>query len=289
VGSVGGLVGALNIGQVVLKPIDGANIVETPVDIDGDLFRGNVSIGARVSSLVADNVTGQILTANTIGGAEQVAARLSGVLNGGDVKVSNLRFDLANKQVIADMEGAPLVLVAGTSNWVPGTTTVKKDLVLWTITDITGPTAMRPEALLAAGSGDFSLMQADGYTLLKTEPTSDPRFPLFTAQANNVFSNLKVTQAGFDFFTASLGIKSTSTAYATLKGVNDQADGWGTITSTMAFSQAELPGPYPAIPPRPSSDALIESYPAITPEPSSYVLMGLGLIGIALVARRRQT
>jgi hypothetical protein len=261
--TVGGLVGALNVAAVVLNPIDGAKIDEQMIDIQGDLTRGVVKIGASVTNLVANDQTGQILTVGSLGGAQQVAARISGVLNGGEMNVSNLRFDLANKTVIADVAGTPLVYNATTKVWAPGTQTVQKDLTLWTITDIVGPTVIRPEALLAAGAGDFSKMQADGYKLLSTAPSSDPRFPLYTVSATNVLGGLKVTDAGFAFFANALGLKAGSTGYTTLSGVNSQPDGWGSISSSIVFTAREIP------------------------EPSTYALMGLGLVGISLVARRR--
>jgi hypothetical protein len=45
--------------------------------------------------------------------------------------------------------------------------------------------------------------------------------------------------------------------------VNSQPDGWGSISSSIVFTAREIP------------------------EPSTYALMGLGLVGISLVARRR--
>jgi hypothetical protein len=169
---------------------------------------------------------------------------------------------VANKTVIADVSGTPLVYNATTKVWSPGVATSQKDLSLWTITDIQGPTVLRPEAVLAALGGDFSKVQADGYKLLNTSPTGDPRFDIIIS-AENTLSGLKVTDAGFAFFANALGLKAGSTGYTTLAGVNSQSDGWGSITSTMMFS-----------PP--------------VPEPSTYALMGLGLAGITLVARRRQ-
>lgn len=69
-------------------------------------------------------------------------------------------------------------------------------------------------------------------------------------------TGLSITQAGFDTFVKSLGLLTLGKS--ALTGVTD----FGTITSTITAT------------------------PAI-PEPSTYALMGLGLVGISLVARRR--
>jgi hypothetical protein len=82
----------------------------------------------------------------------------------------------------------------------------------------------------------------------------------------NLLSGLKVTQAGFDFFINALGIPAGGTAYNTLAAVNNTAEGWGSLKSTINFTAREV------LP---------------VPEPSTYALMGLGLVGISLVARRR--
>ena len=259
--AVGGLVGALNVGKVVLTAVDGATVNESITKVGRSNQRSSVSIAASVNSLSADDQTGQILTVGSMGGAQQDANPIDGVLDGGRMTVRNLRFDLVNKQVIADMYGQPNVFDANNVASL-GPEVVKKDVALWNITTITGPTAIPPAALLAAGNGDFSKMQSLGYTLLNTAPSPDGG-TLYTVGASDILGNLKVTTAGFDFFAQSLGLTQGSTGYTTLNGVNGGVDGWGSVKSNIVFTVREVP------------------------EPGTYALMGLGLVGISLVARRR--
>ena len=74
----------------------------------------------------------------------------------------------------------------------------------------------------------------------------------------NTFNGLKITADGFTAFSKGLGLLTLGKS--ALLGVND----FGSITSTI--------------------NAV--AVPAI-PEPSTYALMGLGLVGMSLVARRR--
>lgn len=252
--SVGGLVGALNVGEVQLSPLDGANITENNVNIDGDDTRAVVKIGATVSSLTLDTDTGNITNVTSVGGAKQLASRIKNILNGGEVSVSNLRFDLVAKTVTVDAVGTPLVNSGGT--WVPGTTTTRNNLVLWTFDSITGPTSLPPAAVLAAQqTGDFSGLTAAGFTVNGTQVT-----------ATDTLNNLRVTTDGFNFFAASLGLTNGSTGYTTLNGVNSQPDGWGSVTSTITTNISAVP----------------------EASSVSYALVGAGMVGFMLARRRRQ-
>lgn len=83
----------------------------------------------------------------------------------------------------------------------------------------------------------------------------------------NDISGLTLTSDGFTKFSQSLGLLSLGKA--AMQGITD----YGTIHSTIhtVINPQDLVDPVPAI-----------------PEPSTYALMGLGLAGVALAARRRK-
>ncbi len=250
-GSVGGLVGALNIAKVQLTSIDNAVITEVvrPIGTRSKTDqRANVQIDAAVVRLTADTTSGQFTLVDAFGGAQQFAAPLTGILEGGTARINNLQIDLVNKTVFADVLGNP------------GTSFENKQthLALWTITDIAGPTVIPPAALLAAADGNTKPMTDLGFVIESVTPQK-----LYTVSTTNVLSGLKVTDAGFAFFADALGLTEGSTGFDTLKAVNDKAEGWGAMKSSIRFTAREVP------------------------EPSTYALMGLGLVGISLVARRR--
>jgi hypothetical protein len=204
-------------------------------------------------SLTADDQTGQVLSVASTGGAVQVGTRISGTLTGGTASVTNLRFDLANKLVYADL--------AGTKAAVGTTPAVNYDLpntALWTIDNISGPTTIPPDALLAADP--IAALQASGFTYLGKVDGVD------SFSATNVISGLRVTTAGFNFFRDSLGLLSTGVN--ALNAVNADAQGWGSVTSTLTFTAREV---------------------TAVPEASTYAMLGVGLlvVGGALRARRR--
>jgi PEP-CTERM motif len=254
--AVGGLVGALNTGKVALTSVDGAAITEKSVTLtSGRTQRGIVSIGANITSLTANGNTGVISLVTANGGATQTAPFIDGTLDGGQMTVNNLKIDLQGKLVYADMAYRALGLDGSY-----GPLVSKPNVALWNIGTITGPTVIPPEGLLAAADGDFSVLRNLGYEASGIYP--------YATRVKNVLSNLTVTDEGFAIFATGLGLADGSIGYDALAGVNTRAGGWGTMTSEVSFCALELGGA------------------SVCPEPTTYALMGLGLVGIAAVARR---
>ena len=252
--AVGGLVGALNVGKVTLTEVDGSVITQKNVKLSRSSPRGIVTIAAGVTGLKADDQTGAVTSVTSFGGAQQDANFLDGVLDGGRVTVKNLRFDLTNKVVYADMTGQAL----NADNTTYGPLQTSLNTPLWNITTIDGPTVMPPSAIVAASRGNTAPLQSLGYTLTAAGTGYD-------VSASNQLKGLMVTSTGFDFFATSLGLTPGSTGYTTLQGVNGQPDGWGSVQSSLSLH--------------------IE--PTI-PEPASYALALAGLAVMVGVQRRRQ-
>jgi len=271
--SVGGLVGALNVGKVAVTAIDGATKDEQSRTVGSlsKVTRTVVGVNAAVTGLTADTATGAFSTVTTKGGATQTAYYLDGVLDGGITTVNNLKIDLtntANVKVSGDLVGTALTNGAASAADAPEYGPQQSySGVIWDQAKISGPTALPPAELIAAADGDISQLQARGYTLLGTDTitVNGVAKTRYTVQANNLISNLQVTQGAFDAFANTLGLTPGGTGYNTLNGVNGTG-GWGVMKAAITFQAYEVPA---------------------VPEPSTYAMMLLGLGGIGLVARRR--
>jgi PEP-CTERM motif len=255
VNTMGGLVGALNVGNVSITPVAPASGNTTYQDDEfGDAVRTGVSVNAPVVSVSLDNVTGQVQKVASVGGALQTGTRVAGTLTGGTASVTNLRFDLVGKTVTADLYGvkAPVGTSAAVTYDLPNT-------VLWTFDNVSGPTAIKPEHLLAVDPA--AALKGAGFEL-------QGQSGQYEVVAENVISGLRVTTTGFNFFTNSLGLLSTGVgALAAVNGdiLNDQGGvtlgGYGQVTSRLTFSMT-------------------------VPEPGTYALMALGL-GLMVLAVRQ--
>jgi len=312
-GAIGGAVGALNTGVVSLS--GGGGIVaeeewksygssgpgfesviwgsKAAADADpenqqyyaaGDIsasdtksFRLSSAANAPVNSISAkiDNIgdtaatagisIGSVVTAISSGYALQ-SATANAALTGGNIRIENIVFDLYNGQVSADVSGTRLAVgKAAAINYAP------QNIVLWTFAglaaggaDLAGPTGVDVDDLLATNNIERltnpTFCGTQCYTLNKTEIIGGRTY--YTVEANTTIRNLDMTDAGINFFKSVLN--TTATGTSALVGVDNAPGKWGTVQSKLVLRVSEVP------------------------EPSTYALMGLGLVGIALVARRRR-
>lgn len=248
--TLGALVGALNVGKIEARPVGG--VVIDPIYTNDEFdepIRTALMAQAQVSGYTVDTTTGQILAVSSTGGVEHLGTRIGGTLTGGVATVTNLRFDLQNMLVYADLQGTKAAV--GTN---PAINYSLPSTALWTIDSVSGPTVIDPAALALSGQARIDALVAQGFT-----------YSLVNGQdefaANNVISGLRVTTQGFDFFKNSLGLLSTGVG--ALSAVNSDPQGWGTVTSTLTF----------AIP--------------LVPEPSAYAMAGAGLLLVGGMLRRR--
>jgi len=277
-----GTVNALNITKAVLEGSDGAQVTEATVKEGARQIgaRGVINIGAPVSGLALDDATGAFSVVTTVGAVTLTTPWIDGVVDGGTATLKNLGVDFQQGVVFAGgASGRPLLSYDDPVR-VYGEERLGLGLPIWTFGSSSGPTSLPISALLSAVDGDASLLAQLGYEHVSSLELSPGRVQ-HTIRFSNTLSNLKTTYYGWEYLAASLGLAPFIHPDLMGRGeeaflqANSSAAGWGSFKLDMEVSFMEIPQVYP---------------PPITdvPEPEAYVLMGIGLVGLAVAVRRRR-
>lgn len=223
--TLGGAVGMFNVAGLAIQGVGGVEVEETYLlNIVDELERTGTTASLSVAGHTIDDATGQILSVSTSGGVEHTGTRISGTLTGGVATVTNLRFDLANHLVYADLAGTR---AAGLTT--PSVSYNLPNTALWRIGSVSGPAVIDPSALALTGQARIDALVANGFTHQGGD--------LFSTQI--VASELTMTLAGFDFWRNSLGLLSTGIGGFT--AVNEE--GWGSTTLNLTFRVPAVPEP----------------------------------------------
>jgi len=244
----------------------------TPVTVSsGGTFNGLTATGSGTLSFSAELLSaldaGGIVVSSYAPAAGSVAFNADGTYASASAAapITSLTLDSVTGQVLSAQTAGGLTQTATTK---AGVTTGGSLTVTNLNVDLANKTVY---ATIIGGNGvgtlnNFALWTLVGTptydsqgNLLSNDPTTAIVGPTTVNGAgtyNNTFNGLSITTAGFNTFVQALGLLKNGKL--ALAGV----DNFGTINSTIVATAA-------------------------IPEPSTYALMGLGLVGMSLVARRR--
>jgi PEP-CTERM motif len=290
--SLNGAVMAFNTLGASLSTLEGSTQVERQTNlVTWRTHRTWMEVRGAVPSVAIDSATGQVGRIAHQGAFELAAPYRVDVADGGILRVSNLVSVPTTGQVYADIsyrqrhnvlneDGSLVSSELGEWRGVRG-------VHLWSAQTVSGTTTMKPLSLSAAADGDPTLAMQDGFdveaiTVRNTMYDRDSTYYALTADFS--FRGLLLTQQGLDIMQDALGLGSAGwIGYEVFRGINAKDGGWGDLRAsvTMVPTEAWVTPPF-------DIHQAWGAHIAALPEPSTYALMGLGLLGVVTVSRRRR-
>jgi hypothetical protein len=234
------------------------------------------SITSKIASMTLDPTNATVASVNMAGSFSFEAPLQKGLLSGGVVTVSNLRFDLANKRVLANLDG-----LAAATKALPAQSFNLRDATLWTFEALSGPTVYPFESWFSSAEcianryaclDTPAQLEKAGYTVDSQTFQGKRRNLLAFSQAEFLpttgyyvngemkLNGLSLTREATDFLSKSWGLLPGGVA-----ALNYTAYDFGSVTLQTRHA-----------------------FGAAVPEPETYALMGLGLCLVAGAARRQQ-
>lgn len=209
------LIGALNAGRVSVTGVEPAvaNVTFKTNNITKVVSINTASAAAPVTSLTGDYGNGTLVATQvtTAGGALQTAASSNIATTGGSLSVTNLRVDLVNKKVFADLNGGNGVgLRTNVDLWSIGSI-IETDSTFTTNTGNPNPTTFLYPTLAAGQSQVIT--------------------------SYNQIRGLSINAAAYELFATSLGL--TANGRNSLSTVTD----FGVINSAISVKVTAVPEP----------------------------------------------
>jgi hypothetical protein len=235
------------------------------------------AITSQIASLNLDPSSGKVSSVNLAGAFSLEAPFIKGTARGGVATVSNLRFDLDNKRVIANLDG-----VVAATGALPSKSFSLQDATLFTFGALSGPTVYP----------------------IQTWRTSDA-CNLFNNASNCEDNRLQLEKAGYTvdnqtfvgrvrvpLLNGTLGWGQTTGYYVNgelkLSGLALTPEAQGFLADSLGLGSIGLPVLKSAAPDVGSVTLQTHYLFGAVPEPETYALMGLGLCLMAVAARRQQ-
>ncbi len=226
VGSVGSMVGYLNASKATY-PTEGGSVVNlTRVAISSRINPiGIIGIESLISELTIDQPNGDITQIGLKGGFGITSPYLTAIVNGGSFFVRNLKIDLTNRRVIADITTSPQLWDSARQQEYSAPSATRSNIALWTFDAPSGATRF-PTSGLTSNSNTASSI--NGFTPV---PTTSGR------KLTGVITlpNLRMTPQGLDIFAAATQGAPGSTFDGLLRNYNQSPNGWGTMKINIDF------------------------------------------------------
>jgi hypothetical protein len=135
--TLGGAALFMAVTRMAIRPKDPATSVDqfSLAFFDGTSQQVPGAVTSEIASLTLDPSSGKVSSVNLAGAFSLEAPLERVVARGGVATVSNLRFDLDNKRVIANLDG-----VSAATSTVPSQSFSLQDATLFTFAAVSGPT-----------------------------------------------------------------------------------------------------------------------------------------------------
>ncbi|RZI78080.1 MAG: hypothetical protein EOP38_28050 [Rubrivivax sp.] len=212
--SLGGGMAALNVMGLVPSSLEGvafpAETVPIPPEFDPPFIPVSYNIDLDMASASYDDQSGVLEQIGFAGGYRLTGSRISGVLAGGTLTLTDLKIDFLQGVVTADVDATRLPA----SSSIPGETFSLGDVALWSFSQVVGPIVFAP------GTSPLGAAYSAGYDI----------------------GVLRLTADGKETLRRSFGLLVTGRAV--LNALDNDPTGFGGLSANVVLTPVPEPGTY---------------------------------------------